>query len=220
VNAPRPDGSGVDFSPLESIISRQDLDLIYKLASRAIRLAEDFVVETRRLRPGHGKETWDRSAQYALQKLFDAETHFQNGGLSLHMEKYSDLNITAEYAPHILRSKSSPISSADGILQICDRAVAVELDHGSRFSGWLAKLLKASRSNLSHNIDGVLYIYGTSKDQRLWFELDDLTNEFYSVLDWAARKPVGVMTLGQEQILQSDDCPPTWREELLDWFNA
>jgi len=138
--------------------------------------------------------------------------------IRLSTEKYGSIDIETDYAPHLLRSRSSPISRADGLLLTDRHAIAIELDHGNTISDWCAKLLKASRSNLSTRINAVAYIYGTPRDQRLWFKENDLTDDFATAVAWASRKPIGLLTIGEEEINGAGQYPEEWQRELLAYW--
>ena len=152
---PSPNGAGTDLEPLRSFLGDDALSALSRMARQALRFAQDFADLTRRLKPDHSRETRDRSAQFALQRLVETDEVFRRDHLSLSTEKYGWIDIETEYSPHLLRSRSSPISRSDALLLVGDHALAIELDHGNTISDWFSKLLKASRMTLFTERPGI-----------------------------------------------------------------
>lgn len=88
----------------------------------------------------------------------------------------------------------------DGLIQTETKNIAVELDHGKSLGDWASKLLKATRLSASPKINGVLFCYCTPDDQREWFENGDFTPEFRKILDKSVSKPIGIITIGSEEL--------------------
>jgi hypothetical protein len=164
-------------------------------------VAEAFFLAQREATNNRTKqEVWDRVAQTELFRLATQNT-LMSPGAELLLEKGHGGKIVWNYGIRVFAEQTGrKWTLPDGLIRTADEIIAVELDHGRSLGNWARQLLKATRLAASPRIDGVLFCYCTPTDQRKWFTTGDFTDEFKAIIETGIDKPVGIITIGEEEL--------------------
>jgi hypothetical protein len=174
--------------------------------ANSFRFANEAEALARKIKPTHKTEIWDRAVQARVRSTVCDGGSILERECTMLLEKESAKDVW-RYGPHVFAErKGRPLALPDGMLFAGGRRIAIEFDHGITLGDWARKLLKASITLVSEKVDGLLFLYCTSRDQSRWFSGDNFSPEFKETLSGLSSKPLGILTIGLSQLAAAD--PP------------